>query len=115
MSLLGDSLPNSAVGDISAHNLIADMGAYRIRSDKHVGANRFSLPQFENARTLRNLTGKMRIMAAVSQFSRRESNKEPKKILIRSERWIRLAKFLEFAPRDELKEPISLVLRDVNR
>ena len=57
----------------------------------------------------------MQIKAAVPQLLRRESNKEREKILVGSKGWRRPAEFLEFAPRGELKELISLVLRDVNR
>jgi hypothetical protein len=68
-----------------------------------------SLPQSENACTRRTLADKMRIMAAMSQLPHCESNKQQKNTLVRSERWHHSAEFLEFAPRDELKEIILLV------
>jgi hypothetical protein len=73
------------------------------------------LPQFENVRALSTLAQKVRIMAAVSQFPRPRIKQTAEKLFIRSEGWRQPAEFLEFMPRDELKEPISLVLRDVNR
>jgi hypothetical protein len=54
-------------------------------------------------------------MAAMSQFPHLRIKKERKKTLVISERWRVLLEFLEFAPRGELKEHISLVVRDVNR
>jgi hypothetical protein len=57
----------------------------------------------------------MRIMAAFPQFPRSHSKQIAKKILIRSEAWRRPAEFLEFALRGELKKPVSLIVRDVNR
>jgi hypothetical protein len=57
----------------------------------------------------------MRIMAALPQLPRRESNKQRKKFASDSGRWRRLAEFLESAPCNELKEFISLAQRDVNR
>jgi len=70
---------------------------------------------FENVRCLSTLADKTKIMAAVPQSSRRESNKQRKKSLVRSEGWRASAEFLEIVPRGELKEIISLVRRDVNR
>ena len=52
---------------------------------------------------------------SVSQFPCRESSKERKKILIGSGTWNRTAEFLEFAPRGELKEFISLSYKDAIR
>jgi hypothetical protein len=54
-------------------------------------------------------------VAAMPQLPRRESNKQRKKNLIGSKRWRRASEFLEITPTAELKESISLVLRDVNR
>jgi hypothetical protein len=41
----------------------------------------FGTRQFKNARTLRILTAEIRIMAAMSQLPRRESNKQHEMIL----------------------------------
>jgi hypothetical protein len=54
-------------------------------------------------------------MAALSQFPRLRIKQTAEEICIRSEGWLAAAKFLEIALRNELKKPISLVLRDVNR
>jgi hypothetical protein len=69
----------------------------------------FSLPQFEKVRTRRTLAEKYESRQRCHNCRTRESNKERKKILIRSEGWLRPAELLEFAPRDELKKPRSLV------
>jgi hypothetical protein len=54
-------------------------------------------------------------MAALSQFPRPSIKQTAEEICIRSEGWLAAAKFLEFAPPNELKRPVSLVFRDVNR
>jgi len=57
----------------------------------------------------------MRIMAAMPQLPRRESNKRRKKTLVRSEGWLQPAEFLEVAPHGELKELISLSYKDAGQ
>jgi hypothetical protein len=74
-----------------------------------------SLRQFENARTVRRLAEKRESWQQCHNFRPCESNKQRKKILVRSKAWLPPTEFLEFAPRDELKEIILLVERDVNR
>jgi hypothetical protein len=54
-------------------------------------------------------------MAALPQFPRLRSKHSAEKNIIRSEAWLRPAKCLEFARRDELKKRVSLIQRDVNR
>jgi hypothetical protein len=51
----------------------------------------------------------MRIVAAMPQLPRRRIKQTAKKTFVRSKRWRRTPEFLEFAPRDELKEIILLV------
>jgi hypothetical protein len=63
----------------------------------------------KNLRILRTLAQKMRIMATMPQSPARESNKQRKNTLVRSETWCSSAEFLEFALRAELKEIILLV------
>ncbi len=70
---------------------------------------------FENVCALRTLAQNCESWRQCHNFRAGESNKQRKKTLIRSKRWRRPADFLEIAPRGELKELISLVLRDVNR
>ena len=74
-----------------------------------------SLPQFENVCAFNTLTGKRCDSTHVSQFWRPSIKQTAKKAFVRSKGWRRPAEFLEFVPRDELKEGISLILRDVNR
>src|SRR5665213_1410991 len=70
---------------------------------------RLAPTHFENARTLRILARKIRIMANVSHFLTRESNKDRKKTFAISEGYLQPAEFLEFVARSELKGFISLV------
>ena len=67
-----------------------------------------SLPQFENVHILCALAEKYESWQQCHNFRARELNKEQKKISIRSEGWLRPAEFLEFVPRGELEESISL-------
>jgi hypothetical protein len=80
-----------------------------------VRRDRGSLPQFENLRTLRALAEKRRESSRCHNFGAWAPNKARKKFPVGSGRWLRSAEFLGFAPRGELKKPVSLVFRDVNR
>jgi hypothetical protein len=66
-----------------------------------------SLAEFENACIFRTLAEKMRIMATMPQLPRRKSNKQRKKNLVRSNRWLAFPDFLESTPPAELKDCIS--------
>jgi hypothetical protein len=67
-----------------------------------------SLRQFENLRILRTLAKKRESWQFGHNFRARESNKQRKETLVGSTRWPQPPKFLEFVPRGELKEFISL-------
>jgi hypothetical protein len=87
------------------------------REDCHAGpgfhfaqspVNCYSLPQFENIRTFLTLGKKIESRQPCHNFHARTSNKQPEKIIIRSEGWLCSAECLECAPRDELKKRSSL-------
>jgi hypothetical protein len=73
-----------------------------------------SLPQFKNLRILRTLAEKSSIQGGVPQLRRLGIKQSAEKTLAGSERCDSLPEFLDCAPRDELKESISLT-KDAGR
>jgi len=75
----------------------------------------WSPPHFENVHAFRALADKQSESRHVSQFRRRASNKDRKKLLIGSEGWLLPGEFLEVAPRGELKEHHLAHVKDIGR
>ena len=74
-----------------------------------------SLPQFENVSTLRTLPGSSESRQQCHNFDAGGPNKQRRKFIVRSERWLPETESLEFASRDKLKKLVSLPYKDAGR